>query len=156
MFINEWEVIANNKIEMEALALKEKSIIEDPTDYLYGINVLDNEFMRIAVALRAKNECSFGDYKDFTILILKGCIKVSFKRDIKWEPPITMIPQKPELFYAAYILEKNEPLKRAFFKKLRRSDKYKNNNMYRCFRNFKSYKLEKIEEGRCDEEIIHI
>lgn len=156
MFINEWEVIANNKIEEKALALKEKSIIEDPSDYQYGIKVLDAELMRLAIALRAENECSFGDYKDFTILIMKGGIEASFKKDAKWEQSIIMVPEKAELFYAAYILEKNEPLKRAFFKKLRRSDRYKNNDMYRCFRNFKSYKLEKIEEGRCNKEIIHI
>ena len=156
MIINGCDFEANNEIEYKALASKEKSIIEDPNDYQYGIKVLDTELMRLAIALRAENECSSGYANDFNILIAKGGIEVSFKRDTKWEPFIIVVPENAELFYAAYLLEENEPLKKAFFKKLRRSEYYKNNDMYHCFKNFKKYTVDIIKEGLRIEETIYI
>jgi len=119
MIIKNWEAIPTNKIEEAALDKIEASIVET-SDYGPRYYLKNSRLARLALAL----DTELCDVEDYNIIEVGEFIEVEVKEEGKWKPSVPIIPRNIATFYAAYILENNEALKRAFFKEIRRSEKY--------------------------------
>ena len=144
MFINGWKFEANNEIEKKAMEAIEASIVESPHQWGPQYFLKDSRLARLALAL----DCKISKYEDYDIFVNGDFIEIDKKEGDEWRPSEPIIPRNEAVFYAAYILEKNEALKKAFFKKIKRSEKYgPYAEDFDPFKKLKGFKVEKIVDG---------